>query len=149
MILDSLANASTYRPLGPRFAAAFDYLKKTDVANLAAGKYPIDGDNIFALVQENQLKPGEGVFEAHRKYVDVQVILSGSERFGYANLAGVKVTKDYDDKDDYLLGDGKGTFFVVPEGNFVIFYPHDAHMPGGAPGNDPVKVKKVVVKVRL
>ena len=149
MILDKLENVSLYRSLGPRFAAALDWLHGQDLRTITAGRHDIDGSDVYALVQENTTKPQEqGVWEAHRAYADVQCVVEGVERMGRVDIGDVKVTEQYNEKDDYLLGQATGSFFDVKPGGFVVFHPHDAHMPGAAAGA-PAKVRKVVVKVRL
>ena len=149
MILDKLSSASHYTSLGPRFAAAFDFLKRTDLNSLAPGKHEIQGSDVFALVQDNETRTGLKTYEAHRQYADVQYLVRGRERMGYANIADLKVTKEYDSKDDYLLLEGEGgSMLEVPAGSFAIFLPQDAHIPGAAAG-EPAKVRKVVVKVRV
>lgn len=150
MILDTLRNASLYHALGPRFAAALRWLADTDLEAVAVGRHDIDGQDVFALVQENRTRPqAEGVWEAHRKYADVQCVVRGPERMGCTDLGDLTVTRPYDEKDDALLATGSGNFFHVAPGRFAIFLPHDAHMPGVAIDDAPADVRKVVVKVRM
>ena len=43
-------------------------------------KYWIQEPDVFAQISSYQTKsPQEGRFEAHKKYVDIQILLSGSE----------------------------------------------------------------------
>ena len=147
MILDELRSAPLYRSISPRLALALDFLQKTDFAGLQSGKYPVDGENVFALVFHNETKPKKGAFwEAHRRYIDVQYVFEGAERMGRADLRALKPCAEYDAENDFLKLKGKGDFFTVPAGTFVIFQPHDAHMPGLAV-KEPKPVKKAVVKV--
>ena len=96
MIVDALANAGRYRPLHPRLAAAFDYLAAFDPAK-PDGKYPIDGDAVYALVQSYATRPAaEKKWESHRRYLDVQYVVSGRERITVAPigaLAGHRATE--------------------------------------------------------
>ena len=149
MVIDKLENASLYAAPGSRIAKAFEFLRRPDLATLENGKYPIDGDDVFALVQSYNTTPREkGKFEAHRKYIDVQFVASGDECMGYANLDGLEITDPYNEKDDYLLAKGKADFVRVHPGMFTIFRPQDAHIPCCAV-DEPSPVKKVVVKVRV
>lgn len=134
--------------LARRIQAAFAYLQSTDLENAAPGKVEIDGDRVFALIQEYNTKPrAQGFWEAHRQYLDVQYVVKGLEHMGFANLeqltAGV-----YDASKDFLPLDGVGSFVLLPAGMFTIFMPQDGHMPGIAV-NEPQPVKKVVVKVAI
>ena len=84
MIIDRIENANLYKNIGERISKSFDYIKTTNLKNLPAGKYPIDGENIFALVSEYKTKlESEGKLEAHKKYIDVQYVLNGEELIGY------------------------------------------------------------------
>jgi YhcH/YjgK/YiaL family protein len=151
MIIDSLSNASAYGDISPRLAAAFEYLKRDNFATMKPGRYEIQGSDVFALVQtyDTRVRTPESRFEAHRQYIDVQFVASGKELLGYTNLAGLKVVKEYDEKDDYLLAQGEGNFLVAGPGTFMVFMPQDAHMPCMAVGDKPEPVLKVVVKVRV
>jgi len=149
MVVDKLSNSHLYAAPGSRLAKAFEFLNRKDLATLENGKYPLDGDNVFALVQSYNTTPKEkGKFEAHRKYIDVQFVVSGDECMGYANVNNLKVTQEYNDKDDYLLAEGKPDFIRVHPGMFTIFHPQDAHIPCSAV-DQPSPVKKVVVKVAV
>jgi YhcH/YjgK/YiaL family protein len=147
MVVDRLSNAPMYHGLGKRMEAALEYLRKTDFSRIAPGRYEIDGANVYALVQEYLTKPKEqGRLEAHRRYVDVQYVVEGVERMGYASLEGLKVSQAYDEAKDCLFLEGDADFFLAPAGTFAIYGPQDAHMPGIAIER-PERVKKVVVKV--
>ena len=150
MILDSLDRAATYAGLGSRIALALKFLQDNDCTKLPAGKMPIDGDNVYALVQDYQSKPrSEGVWEAHRRHLDVQFVAAGIEEMGYAPLASLTPRTPYDETKDFELFNGPGNFVTVPAGHFTIFYPQDGHIPGLAAEGNPAPVRKVVVKVRL
>ena len=149
MIIDCIDNASFYYGVNKRLIRAFKFLKEENLVEIKPGKYEIDGSNIYALVQSYETKPEEkGAWEAHRKYIDIQYLVSGTERMGCANLEAMTVCREYTEAEDYLLLEGKGNFFLIEPKNFVIFMPQDVHMPGSA-ATRPQVVKKVVVKVRI
>jgi YhcH/YjgK/YiaL family protein len=151
MILDNLSQCQRYTALSPRFAKAFEFLKKFD-GTLKNGRHEIDGDNVFALVQKYTTKPAEnGQFEAHRKSIAVQFVHSGKETILWAPLESLKdVNMAYDEKQDAAL------FKLVPTstplrlgaGQFTILYPEDGHVPC-CEWNGPSEVSKVVVKVKV
>lgn len=149
MILDLLSNSAIYLRLHPRLAAALDWLRTTDLASLPLGKTIIDGERLFALIQEYTPKPSElGKFEAHRRYWDVQYVARGEEGMGWANLSEMTVSESYSQERDVAFFTGSGSFFRVPTGSFAIFGPQDVHMPGVAPAEKPAElVRKIVVKV--
>jgi YhcH/YjgK/YiaL family protein len=149
MVIDTLANAATYASVHPGIEKALGYLASRDFSRVEPGRYDIDADNCFALVQRYYTRPIEtGRWEAHRKYIDVQYVAVGCERMGYADLDALTVAEGYDESKDATMLEGEGSFFLARQGTFAVFYPRDAHMPGIAVGKVG-PVVKVVVKVRV
>ena len=147
MIIDRLDNAATYKGLGRGITAALQFLRQTDLKAMPVGRHVIDGDTLFALVQEYATRPrAEATWEAHRKYIDVQYVISGEEIIGYANIERLKADP-YKDADDYSPLHGAGDFVTVPAGSFMILWPQDAHAPCLAV-TQPLSVKKVVIKIK-
>jgi biofilm protein TabA len=150
MITDLLSNADVYRNLHPRLAAGLAWLRTTDLASLPLGKAVIDGEHLFALIQEYTPKgPELGKLEAHRRYWDIQYVASGEERMGWVNLGEVTVSEPYNPEREVGFFTGKCNFIRVPAGSFTIFSPQDVHMPGVAPEDAKALgiVRKIVVKV--
>ena len=149
MIIDKLSNSHLYSGLGERINKAFDYLKNSDFSKIEPGKYEIDGENIFALVNEYNTKDeSEGKLEAHKKYIDVQFVAKGKELMGYTPLGDQKVVDEYNEQNDITFFSGEKSFVKVDEGMFAIFFPEDVHMPGIKVGEKSY-VKKVVVKIKI
>ena len=152
MILDRLENAGYYRGLGQRVSDALNYLANTDLSRVPEGRHSLDGEGLFALVQRYRTKPiHEAKWEAHRRYIDVQHIVQGTERMGYAPLdSRFTIRQPYDADKDIVFFDAQGDLFEVRAGMFVLFGPQDVHAPGLACSSDvPAEVLKVVVKCRL
>jgi YhcH/YjgK/YiaL family protein len=149
MVTDVLTNAGQYAALGPRIARAIDYVSATDFSRLADGKHVVDGDDVFALVQRYTSKPlAEGRWEAHRRYIDLQLVVSGAEKIGYCQL-GRLTAEPYDaDKDLLWLAGDAGEWITLPAGSFTLFWPQDAHMPG-IQVSGPHAVTKVVMKIAV
>lgn len=151
MILDTLDHAARYEALHPHFAKAFAFLRGVD-GTQALGRHDIAGDECFALVQTYDTKPeAEALFEAHRKYIDVQFLHSGCETILWAPLAAMREeTMAYHEAKDAAL------WKLIPEatplrfaaGHFAILYPEDAHAPC-IQWQKQEPVFKVVVKVAL
>jgi biofilm protein TabA len=128
---------------------AFAFLKEHDLQTLARGRYPIDGDNVYASVTEDSSKNFDKTnWESHRKYIDVQCIIIGDEKMGVCPVKEATVTKAYDDKKDVANYTAEGKFYIGNAGTFFIFFPSDAHRPNITPGGNKV-VKKIVIKVRV
>lgn len=153
MILDQIHHSLTYRCLGPRIAAALDYLRQTDFSQVAEGRHELDGDRLIAIVQRYQTRPhSEIIWESHRRYIDVQYIVTGTEQMGYVGLRpDLPVKQPYDEAKDVAFYDTQGSLFLFAPGNFAIFAPQDVHAPGLAAGSPPTpaEVFKVVMKCRV
>jgi YhcH/YjgK/YiaL family protein len=150
MIIDKLSNAALYENISERIKQAFQYLLHTDLNAVAPGKYTIDGDNIFVIVQEYEtLDAANEQMEAHKKHIDVQYMISGEEMVGHALFNGQAPSKEYSKEEDYMLFADTPSFFTkLAEGTFMIFFPTDLHMPC-IKVNESKKVKKAVVKVKI
>jgi YhcH/YjgK/YiaL family protein len=148
MIIDKIENSLLYENLGERIKKSFEYIKTTDLKNLQAGKYPIDGENIFALVSGYQTKSeSDGKLEAHKKYIDVQYVIEGEELMGYVPLGLQQILEPYKEENDIVFFTSDKSFTKVSAGMFAIFFPEDVHMPGISTGKNS-DVKKLVIKVR-
>jgi YhcH/YjgK/YiaL family protein len=150
MILDTIENKDLYTALSPRIKASFKYLAETDFSLLAPGRYDIDGSNIYALVQEYQTIPKEqGKWECHKDYIDIQYVLSGTEQIGYGNIEGMKIQTEYNPEKDIAFLSGNGDYLTIGKDTYCIFFPNDAHQPKIAVNNNPEKVRKVVIKIKI
>ena len=152
MIYDSLKNCETYFGANSRFAQAFAFVKKAVAENYPVGRYEIDGDNLYALVQEYNTNPvANAKFEAHKRYIDIQYIVSGEELMKAADISKGLEGAQYDEAKDYMLIEKANdpAVLLVKQGEFAIFFPHDIHMPGVAPNDKPAAARKIVVKVKV
>lgn len=151
MILDTLANHAQYSGISPRFARAFAFLQQI-AADAAIGRHEIDGEEIYAFVQQHMTKPiAEKQLEVHRKYIDIQYVVKGRELIYWAPLAQLKdVTMPFDPAADAALFSGIPEMVPVPvrPGQFVLLFPEDGHAPSCA-WDAPAEVLKVVVKVMV
>jgi biofilm protein TabA len=134
-----------------RWDKAFKFLKNTDLLKLELKRYDIDDDNLFATVSEYISKNEETAkFEAHRKYIDIQYVISGKEVMNVAPIATVKeILVPYDaTKDIEFVTVKEIVSFKANTDKFFIFFPGDAHRPGLKDGvNSPVR--KIVIKVKV
>lgn len=149
MIKDKLKNAKIYYSLSENIKKGFEWLQNTDLKNIADGKYEIDGLKVYASVQTYKTKL-EANYESHRNYIDIQYLIEGSEKIGVTDLENCKTCIEYDFERDleFYTIDCEDEYINLSEGDFSVFYPHDAHKPSIAI-EQPSSVKKVVVKVAL
>ena len=131
-----------------RLEKAFAFLKRSDLASLAVGRYEIDGEKVFALVQECDLKPlSEMKVEAHRRYIDIQSPLTGAEAYGVGRLSDANLSLPFDVEKDIGFYVQPMDIEVVRPGEFIMFCPpYGAHGPSCSV-DGPRRIKKVVIKV--
>jgi YhcH/YjgK/YiaL family protein len=148
MILDALVRADWYVALHPSFAESFHYLRTTDFHSLSEGKFPLAESRVVAIISRYRTKPmSEAVWESHRRHIDIQYVVQGRERCGYAPLdRGPRVTVPYDEQKDVQFHEPGRDLFDLTAGQFAVFFPHDVHAPSLADG-EPADVLKVVLKV--
>ncbi|QEN09575.1 DUF386 domain-containing protein [Oceanispirochaeta crateris] len=152
MILDTMAQAARYEAIHPRFKAAFDFIRNTDLSAIEVGRYEIDGTDVFALVQSYPSKAiEEKVFEAHKNYIDIQYIIEGVEMMGYTLPEKLTVQTPYNpEKDCEFYDHAEMTECIVESGTYAIFFPEDPHKPGcTVSGKAASNVKKLVLKIKL
>ena len=108
MILARLAEADRYAALHPLFARAFDFLRSTDLSALAPGMHPIQGEQLFAIVEDCAGRTrAEAQLECHRRYIDIQLVLEGVDEMGWKPLAEcANPATDYDDAHAPLVSAG-------------------------------------------
>ncbi|HOE61042.1 MAG TPA: YhcH/YjgK/YiaL family protein [Kiritimatiellia bacterium] len=150
MILDTLDSSFRYETLHPLFPSAFAFLRRPDLDALACGRIDLAGDDaLYALIQTYETQPpAEGKPEAHRRYLDIQYVVSGSECVAYAPLAGLTPCQPFDEAGDYGLYTGSTSLVRLSQGMFAIFYPNDAHLPCRQDGH-AAPVRKIVIKVKV
>ena len=148
MILGGLANTDNIQRFHPGFKAAFEFLRRTKLDELPAGRVEIDGKRLFAVVNRGQGRGKAGAkLEIHRRYIDVQFSITGEDVIGWKQTSTCRIPeRPFDaEKDAGLFSDQSDVWVTIPAGCFGIFYPEDAHAPMGADG----AIHKVIVKVAV
>lgn len=148
MILDSLGNAALYYSLHPLFKQAFEYLKSVDFSKIEVGRIEIKGTDIFLMISDSDLKKEVSAeLEVHNNYIDIQVPVSKSETFGWKARRELENAKGAFDteKDIQFFEDSKTTLSTVVPGNFIVFFPEDAHAPCIGEG----VIRKIVMKIKV
>lgn len=146
MILDGLDNAGNYVAMHGGFRAAFAFLGRAGLNELPAGRYEIDGDRVYATVAKEEGRSRIGAkLEAHKKHIDIQFLISGSEEMGWKARGKCAMPQDgYNTgKDVEFFADRPDSWIRLRPGSFAIFFPYDAHAPLVGAG----EIHKVVVKV--
>lgn len=148
MIYDTLDNLVQYSGIAPDAVAALLKSLPEFSADSPAGKTVLIENKLFVLIQHNITRPAEdGKIETHADFADLQMVLSGEERIGYASVTGLENVTPYNKEGDYALYDfaaEKTVLLPLYPGNFAIFLPEEGHMPGRGNGSNVVKA---VVKI--
>jgi len=148
VIIDRLENAGRYTSLHPGFAAAFEFLKRGDTSALGAEERDLDGAHLRGkLISVEGPGRASGKMELHRKYIDIQCLVAGTDDVGWRSRGECrKVDMPYDaTKDAELFSDEPAIRFTLVAGMFAVMFPDDghAHVPG------PGQHRKIVMKVAV
>lgn len=146
MIIDKLENISKYNIISQK---VIDFLN-TLTEETETGHYEID-ENSYANIDVYETKSYENCkFEAHKKYIDIQMLLFGVEELDFMSVEGLSVSDEYDSKRDIIFfqnPDKLADRVILQSGKFAIIHPHEAHKPQMNINGLSHTVKKVVVKI--
>ncbi len=147
MIVSNLKNCQKYNKVHKDFERVFSFLQNLPCD--ATGKYVLEEGKVWAGVISVTAEPKEQkIFEAHREFIDIHYILSGKEKFGYADIERLKTIKEYNIDGDYALYEGTADILSLKQGDFVVTFPEDAHIPDYEKiGNDTLT--RVVIKIKI
>jgi len=129
----------------------FEYLARTDLTALPLGRTDIEGDDVYVMISEAETRPPEQVrFEAHRRYIDIQLVVRGQEAIGVAPVAGLVSAEPYDAAKDieFFATPRESASLALRAGDFAVFAPGDAHRPS-LHLDGPHVSRKAVVKVSV
>lgn len=154
MIVARLSECGVYRAIHPLLDAALGFLSRTDLARHEAGRFEILGERLIAMVQDYETKqPQDCVWESHRRYWDVQYVVSGGERMGYAPMGTLAEKTAYDAAKEAAFYQspptGRENYLTIDAGMFAVFTPQDIHSPQVALPAGVAMVRKVVMKVEI
>ena len=151
MIVANIKDAERYCMLNPCFPAVFEFLKgmtKDSKEGIVGEDYRVNFSGQYICTADENADGTAKVFEAHKKYIDIHYCISGSEGIGYADVARLTPTTEYDEENDYFLLKGEYQKVVLREGDFCIVFPEDAHIPA-MKGEGEDKLLKAVAKVKV
>ncbi len=147
MVLDTIDHASRYFSLGEGISKALHYLQQNDLSGVEPGRYEIEGDRLVMMVFEQEnTNTNECRLEGHRRYIDLQFWVAGSELVGHEVLNSQPVLEAYSEKSDCGFYNCIASYYRLLPGMFVIFYPSDLHTAVSDPLSNE-RVKKVVFKI--
>jgi biofilm protein TabA len=150
MIVDTLTNASRYRGIAPILDRGLEEMARLAESPLADGRHELAGQKLAAIFSSYQTgDPEDKPFEAHRRFIDIQVVLQGRETLHWAPLQSLEPQGEYSEAKDVAFFTGPAGIAVPLEpGWFAVQFPQDAHKPGCLRGS-PSPVRKLVIKVAV
>lgn len=152
MIYDVLTNTDTYSGLHSGILQVLKAAKQYTPENFPSGKIQLDGNDVYLNMANFETHAPEGALsEAHHCYIDVMVMVEGTETIYVKNTDKLQeITTPYDQSRDALFAklDADALPVHMEPGNFIVLFPQDAHAPG-CHADGPSKVKKIVGKVRI
>lgn len=150
MIFGNINQEKTYEFLPENVKACFKYGKEYDLLNYEKGTHKIDGDNLYVNVAEyTTVKREERFWEAHKKYIDVHMIIEGKESIDVSFCDDMQI-KSFDENRDFveLTGEEKANVNLINKGDFLICYPEDAHRTAIICQQSQT-IKKAIFKIKL
>jgi len=149
MIYDKLTNAKRYLGISSNLDTALRFIAEHDLNELPLGKTTILDDQVFVNVMLAEAGPlEEKRFEIHKKYMDIQIDIFGTERIDIGDSGNMTVMEFNNDGDIGFVNASTLTECTMGPGNFIICMAEEPHKPGIATGTD-VALKKCVVKVHI
>lgn len=151
MLLGNIKAPGTYQPFLSHsvWRTALDWIQSNQ--HQPEGEYEINGRDVYASISTiSTLSRSEGMFEAHKQYIDLHYCLEGGEIIEWAPVGTLGEPKETNEEKDYALhvAPAQTTRILMAPGTFAIFFPEDAHMPKISDGEN-TSTKKVVAKVKL
>jgi len=148
MIFDDIKNIGAYKEIQPKVAEFIAGLRE----DTPCGRVYLSDDGFtYANVDEYTTKKHTDCrLEAHKKYIDIQVMLNGIEEIDFTDVEGLTVSEPYDEARDVMFFNSPDRILgktVLCSGKFVLLYPYEAHKPQMAYKGQPQAVKKAVVKI--
>jgi biofilm protein TabA len=153
VIADTLENLERYRGLDPKLDRGLEALRRLAGNPPADGRHELAGEELYGSLSSYLTgEPAGKSYEAHRRYIDIQAVLSGREMLFWAPLAGLRARSGYSATEDIATFEDPpagGVGLVLEPGAFVVLFPQDAHKPGCRTGSRGENVRKLVLKVRV
>jgi len=150
MIIDRLDNWNIYFKKESALYEGIEFILKQFTENMQDGRYEINGSDVYAMVQSYHTENSKNKkMESHRRYIDIQYIVSGRELIEWVPVSGLYPAGQYSEEKDVVFYDDceEASSLILAPGFFAVFYPHDAHRPGCVV-DKPESVRKIVIKVK-
>lgn len=152
MIIASLKDIDMQIGCDSSIKIVIEFLKNNLNKEIPLGRFELGENDLFGYSQKYKTKEADEDlrYEAHKKYIDVQYIISGSEKMRWVNISDLNITNEYDAVGDCILGTYNDIDYreiKFNAGDVVIIYPEDAHATSIVDHTGCQNVCKLVIKV--
>jgi len=147
MIYAKNKDALAYRGIHPNLDLALEHITPEFLSAVGEQRVELKGGDVYAARFTYETVPEEeSFFEAHRKFLDIHIMVEGSEG---VEIAPPEALEEFDRAEDFYAYRGRGHYkLVLSPGDFLVVFPGDAHRIKMRLDR-PETVSKVVFKVRI
>lgn len=147
MILSHLHQCKDYLGIHPNLDKALCWMADADFSQLPDGQILIDGQDVRVKISTMETKSvSQAKPEAHREFLDIQLLLHGREAYQVAFLDEMQEMEARPEQDVWFYT-GPCRQMELDPGQFLVVFPDDVHAPGLAP-EEPAPIRKAVFKIR-
>ena len=149
MILARNETASDYLGIHPNLDEALRRITPEFLSSLGTDRVDIIPGEVWCTkFTYETISDDESFFEAHEKFLDIHLMLAGSERVEIASPGNLQQFDSKPENDFYAYrGDGAHKLVLSP-GSFLVVWPDDAHKIKMML-SQPETVTKAVFKVKI
>ena len=149
MIYGNCQHIWKYKGLLQRLDLVIDYVRSHDLESMEPGYYPIQENDVWLRISDNQTKPEcDAVYEAHDQFLDVHMVVKGQEVILCAFRGSMDGVAEVFPERDLILFQGKGQPIILSDWEYLILFPDDVHAPSICVST-PGPVRKALFKVRV
>ena len=145
---DEIQNKSLAKDI--RFCIEFAQKNENKILSLVNGSYDVGYNNIKMNLGKYFTKSeNEKFWESHKKYLDVQIMINGTEKVAINDIRDMEV-KSFDEEKDLTILEGNKAFDIIMKtGDVLVFFPNDVHKPelNVSENDDSGNIRKIVTKV--
>ncbi len=148
MIYAKNADALAYRGIHPNLDLALEHITPEFLASLRDNqRVELNGDLVYCTRFTYETIPQEeSFFEAHRRYLDIHIMVEGEERVDMNRPEDLTLTDAQEGNDFYAYQGESWHSTVLRPGEFLVVFPGDAHRIK-VQVDGPKTVSKAVFKV--
>ena len=152
MIITNVNNEIQNKSLAKDIRFCIEFAKKNEnkILSLVNGSYDVGYNNIKMNLGKYFTKSeNEKFWESHKKYLDVQIMINGTEKVAINDIRDMEV-KSFDEEKDLTILEGDKAFDIIMKtGDVLVFFPNDVHKPelNISENDNSGNIRKIVTKV--